>query len=411
LPQVSSEGVIWDREILPGNNLTFLAKDIRREHTGVHANIGILFRSYLLAFDVFNIGRNEERQRLSKSAWSLLGKDIAAVYDFQTCKHDLDAFCLAVPRAWEESRWELDTYDVDQALEPLRFVLRPYILHGAGTIMFAPPGSGKSYMAMFMALSIGGAPRPPWHVEPRPVLYINLERSGESMRRRFHMLAAVLGVRGRDHRVQFLNARGASLQGLNRRLQAYRRDMPDAVAVVDSISRAGFGSLTEDETANRLVDMLNGTFGTWLGIGHTTRASDDHVYGSIHFDAGEDIGVKLSSERVGRTLGVSLTVVKSNDTAIPDPAYYAFEFSEGEDSILEHVRATTKGEFPNLLLAAPVDRFERLLSWLWENGPSKIKDIAKATGISESHIGDLQKAHPDKVVRVARGEYDAYRPG
>jgi len=106
-----------------------------------------------------------------------------------------------------------------------------------------------------------------------------------------------------------------------------------------------------------------------------------------------------------------LTVVKSNDTAIPDPAYYAFEFSEGEDSILEHVRATTKGEFPNLLLAAPVDRFERLLSWLWENGPSKIKDIAKATGISESHIGDLQKAHPDKVVRVARGEYDAYRPG
>jgi hypothetical protein len=67
------------------------------------------------------------------------------------------------------------------------------------------------------------------------------------------------------------------------------------------------GDLTENGAGNKIVDALNGMAETWLAIGHTPRASAEHVYGTVHFDAGADLMVKLTSEQdEDGPLGISL---------------------------------------------------------------------------------------------------------
>jgi hypothetical protein len=96
--------------------------------------------------------------------------------------------------------------------------------------------------------------------------------------------------------------------------------------ILDSISRTGAGSLLSDETANKVVDMINSYGCAWLAIGHPPRGDDSHVFGSTHFEAGEDIGIRLKGQRKEHEVGISLTCVKANDIAYPPTETYKLTF-------------------------------------------------------------------------------------
>lgn len=380
---LTTVGVSWHHKFESGEAMAFGATEIRQERTATHAYVRIMLRDRMVASDNFNVTRSEDRTRLARKAHNHFANPMKEEYPLNLFILALDTFCDEFPAFWEEHHLEFEFYADDEEPAPLPFVLRPYILQDAGTILFAPPGGGKSYLAEIMGLCIAAGLNHLWHVNQVPVLYINLERSALSLRRRFTMIRRALKVEGGNHQMSFLHARGQSLQAVQRKVMSFARTHGEFVGILDSISRAGAGSLLEDVTANRITDMLNAACPTWLAIGHTPRDDSSHLYGSIHFDAGEDIGVKLRSQRWENQLGLCLEVVKGNDIAFPPPSYYALEFA-GEN--LTVIRTARESEFPKLIEGREPTPLERVQAWLATNGPATTKEIAAGTRMTESNV-------------------------
>lgn len=376
---LQGETVSWAKPLGSGEQIGFEASNIRRERTGVHAKIAIIGPSGPLASDNFNIERSEERRRLAKAAFEGFGPMYSENYTAKMVELDLLDFTEAATEAWEEGRIQEDLFDADEETPDLQFILRPYIIQGGSTLLFGPPGSGKSYLALLIGVSIGAGKKDFWRVKQSPVCYVNLERSRESMRRRLSAICGVLGVRGRDHQVTLMNCRGLTLPAIARKVKAYQRTYRDALIIVDSISRAGVGSLVEDVTANRIIDILN-AFPTWLAIGHTPRDDPSHEYGSVMFGAGEDVGIQLAAEKRGNVLGLSMIVRKANDIAFPPPPYFAFEFTpadEESEGRLFAIRTAQASEFPQLATAIKPSLEHTVLAYLKEHGPSTATEISK----------------------------------
>lgn len=406
------QSVRWDRQLDTGEKkdvFHFKAEDIRRERTGVHAKVSLGFQRARLAMDTFNVGRDEDRRRLAKAAHGLLKNGLESAYSFERLKHDLDTFCDLLPNAWE-CRFDLCHYDANEPVAPLVYILRPYLLEGAGTIFFAPPKSGKSYILMTMAACIGAGLDALWRVQHRPVLYVNLERSEASMRRRWHWVCQVLGIKGIEHAVWFLHARGLPFTALAKKLDSWRVDNPNGIGLVDSISRAGYGSLKDDDVANSIVDFLNHHLRTWGAIGHTTRDSGEHVFGSIHFDAGQDIGVKVMSQRKvkERLVGVSLQITQSNDTGTPAAECLSLEFGDRDEDGLIDIRRANMAQFSGLLLAQAKSDEEKIEAHLSEFTEDSATKIAKATGVNRSNAATLLKNCDRFVFRRKEGRDAIY---
>jgi len=401
------EAIVQTIELLNGDKIQIHASDMRRERTGFHARIAMLYGTFILDYDTFNVGRREERLRLANSVYKGLGATAKAQYTADDLQHALNTFCLALQTVWEEQRFSLEIYDVDEEPEPLRSVLNPFIIDGGGTIFFGDPGSGKSYTMIAMACSIGAGIQRIWQVEPRPVLYVNMERSDSSLRRRFVHVSRALGIEGANHQVSFLHARGMSFNAIARKVKQFSQLHEGSIGFFDSISRGGQGSLIEDETANRTIDFLNGSFDTWAAIGHTNRTDKSHSYGNIMWDAGEDVGVQLASEKrlplgmregsaelhtaPSSELGICLTVKKENDLGYVKPFYLAFVF---QDNNVVNIRTAKATEFPNLLLKEAQSPEEQIEEYLRQVGNATATQIAQDLNLHRPNVNTLLVTSP-----------------
>jgi len=201
--------------------ITLRAAEIHRERTGVHARLEIAANNVVLAWGVINTDKDEDRLRLSNSASKQLNGSngyerrngssdgSGILYDPKYLKKDVDDFCRGLWDA-EVSRFE-PTYAPGLDAAPPDFICEPFILRGGGTIMFAPPGRGKSYTTMLMAVSIDAGISNIWPVTQARVMIINLERSGAQYMRRIGAINQALGLL-RARPLAVLHARGRSLR-------------------------------------------------------------------------------------------------------------------------------------------------------------------------------------------------------
>ena len=244
-PKLLSSGQILFRA--PGN-------EVRREHTGVHAKVGIFLEvdgnQTLLEVHTFNIGRMEERIKLANAAHSALDGISADEYPRAQMRHDLSIYCS---RLWDNSLTSLLPGPVKgNALgEPLVFPLRPYILSGGGTILFAPPGRGKSYTAMLMAVAVDAGNSHLFDVDQSKVLFVNLERPPNTVSRRLGCVNTALGE-DPERELTIMNARGKSLRDIEDVVKRAVEEQGIEVVFVDSLSRAGHGDLTENRPVNQI---------------------------------------------------------------------------------------------------------------------------------------------------------------
>ena len=386
----------WTNTLETGQEVAITARDVRREHTGLHAKIGLGFDGNILAHDTFNIGRNEDRGRLVKSAFSRLkrlGKLAVITYDETDFKADLDIFCLTLED-------EFDNRYAGDMLLPERntgnhYALKPWLVDGGGTIAFGPPKAGKSYLSLVICQCIMYGISKFWPVQQQVVCYVNLERSERSMKHRLALVNEVLGL-GYDKGIPMVNARGQSLDRVMQSVRTTVTRHKATIIAIDSISRAGVGSLVKDDTANRLIDMASSLSQTWWAIGHTPRDNGTHVFGSTMFEAGYDVGVAVMSERRGNTIGLMLQMTGANDIPMAKPAYYALEFTEapdGEDSWLSGFRGSREGEFPQLQASRIKSQIQNIKDYLTNIGAATVSDIAKFTGIKVEDAVKLLNTH------------------
>lgn len=382
---ITDAGVGGTRSLDSGEVFGYSAENIRDERTGVHARVSIQLDGHVLSYDTFNLGRDRDRFSLAKSAHGRLGGVVKKVYPLTEMRIDLDDFCGRVWPAWL-SRYRAEQMGGDPEIGPPSFLLKPYICEGCGAILYAPPGRGKSYLTLLIAISIDAGCSTIWPVKQARVMFINLERSTPSLGRRIGMANLALGIE-QQRPLLILNARGRSLSSI---MEAVREDIREhevKMIVLDSLSRAGLGKLTEDVPANAAMDALNALCPTWLATGHTPRQDETHVYGSTMFDAAIDIGIQLLSQRLSDgTLGLGLQVTKANDIAIPPLEKLALEFDQYG---LSGVRHAGKHEFPELTAGRKTSMTEDVEEYLLSVGQATATLVAQETGHQRAKVSAI----------------------
>jgi hypothetical protein len=383
----SEDGLDWPREPADGVIVLITVRDIRVQKTGVHALVAVTSAGQVWGHDTFNIGRSEDRGRLARRSATNFGTLLEAAYSRDDLAHDLDLLCLWIIREYESSRFRLETIDPNEVIAPNVFLLKPYVLLNAGTILFGEEGGGKSYLCQAMALCMANGLNHLWHIpQAIPVVYVNLERSRESMVAREAKLRDVLGIMG-ESGVQYMHARGRGLPSVLGSVRGWAKQHPEGLVILDSISRAGLGDLVSNETGNLFIDSMNSLDCAWLAVGHPPRDNKNHLYGSMMFSAGEDIGIQVLSERQDTTRGMALKVVKANDITFPPVAYLALEFAEDESGLTD-IRIASREEFPELTASQGLSRVQQIKAYILDQADAQATttEISAGIGMDKSNV-------------------------
>ena len=380
--EIHRDGVAHTVSLAVGE-LQFVARKISDEKTGVHALVGINLqvgpnKMQQIAWTRFNVERDEDRTRLANSAFKkaqmmMNGKAPEEGLSGSEIKNHLDWFCHNM---WQASLDIFAPEELEGLEEPLAVVplISPYVVKGGGTIMFAPPGRGKSNTALLLAVSVDAGTSRLFAVgEQAKVLFINLERSRSSLQSRLSNVNAALGLE-RRRPLAMINARGRSLMDVFSAAEAYIEKNQIGFVILDSISRAGFGDLNENRPVNAIVDGLNQLSETWLGIAHTPRADDSHLYGSVHFEAGADVLVRLATEVHETRLGIGLQVVKANDLPLTRLALYKYLFNK---TGLESAEMASSADFPELDATSKQSLSDEVYDYLAEVGKATASQCAR----------------------------------
>lgn len=394
-------GVIRGRDDGPAGSdipILFSASQIRRERTGVHARVAVKVGNTAPTYTTFNIERDEERVRLANSAHRRLN-GAGDILNPEEVKRALDEFCFGL---WEAHTGKIVVERVSGKRNRTgpRWVMEPYLLREAGTILFAPPGRGKSTTALGMAITVdAGLENSPFGrtVEPIRTMYVNIERGRDSMADRLAAMNVAMGL-PEDRELTMINARGKRLFDIIEVMAKRVEEEQYGLVVLDSISRAGYGDLNENAVANRIVDELNGLGVCWLGIAHTPRGDETHIFGSQHFDAGADVTVAMGTERDGETgnLGIVLRVDKANDIKYPPPRFLAYEFTEDG---LSQLRLADAGEFSGLVEGVQTLR-AKVVGYLREVGKASATEIAQELSASRTKVVEILNG--PEFVKLAR---------
>ena len=379
-------GIVYARSTTQVGPLELRAEHIRRARTGPHASVTVRLGGHDLADDLFNLLRGEFRRKLAKSAFAHLGPVEQKALPLDLLEEALARFCKRVMPEFLKATGIIEG-GADEEPPPPSYILKPYVLEGGGTILFAPPGAGKSTDGFLKAVSIDAGCDKVWPVQQRHVLFINLERSADSINRRIWRVNRALGLPAK-RRLRVLQARGKSIPDVLEQAQAAIQADGYEVVFLDSISRSGMGDLNTNEVGNAIVDALSSLTPTWFAIGHPSRGDTSHVYGSQMFDAGQDIGVRLTAQPSAdrRTIGVALEITQANDIAIPPMELLAFEFDDGG---LTGVRTATAREFPQLVANKTVSMGDQVYTFLLDVGAMSATDIAAEMGFNRSNLAAL----------------------
>jgi hypothetical protein len=381
--------------------VTFSGRDIRRERTGIHARVDIAVNGVTLAYSTFNVEKDEDRTRLANSAYKgYRDNGLAADYPGTFLKKDVDLFCDGL---WDEQLKELMP-EMVTGTDPVppTFLLEPYIIEGGGTILFAPPGRGKSYTALLMAVAIdAGVNTSVWKVKQAPVLFLNLERSAASFRARLGGVNTALGL-PRERTLALLNARGKSLADVYSGCERWVAEHETSCVVLDSLSRAGLGDMNDNKVGNKTIDLLNALTPTWFAPAHPPRNDATHVFGSQMFDAGADVIVQVIAEQPEEgPLGVGFQVTKVNDFRVPPMQVLAFEF---DATGLTSIRRARPGEFPEVEHERKGGILTDIKEYLrdQEDGIGSATEIAEALGKNRSFIARILAARKEHFVFVRK---------
>jgi hypothetical protein len=355
----------------------------------------------LLEHDTISLEKREERNRLSNMAHGQLSALAKESYTKDQMSHDLMVFLLETHTSYGRRAMGLEV--VGQRRDPNAvFQAGQFWPVGSGVIMFAPPDSGKTWLAMTLAVSVNSGINQVWLVKAAKVLFVNLERDQRSAEHRLALINRALGL-AEDTPLLMLNAKGATLMSLVPAIKATMAEHGAEVLFLDSISRTGGGTLVGDEVANGVMDTLNALCPTWCAIAHSPRDDSSHVYGSVMFDGAADVIMQVTAEQRGLVLGTALRVTKANDIQKPPLQMLAWHFGEeAGDTVLQQIRQASKDEFPE---ASHGERFtihDACTLYLKENSQGTASEIAEVYGVSRTNVSTYLNGNPSKFVKLLK---------
>lgn len=394
-------GAIQSNITLTGITIIYQASNIRRERTGIHATISIGLRqdghqAMPLDGDTYNVDRREERERLVNSIYKKAAfKTLLDAGEYDPTRMGLDLM-LFQRGLWA---YEVGTQEGESRSGSLQriqkpFIIKPYVAEGSGTILFAPPGRGKSWAGMIWAVCVDAGIDTLWPVEQGPAFLVNLERSAESVDVRLGDVNEALGLQ-RERPILRLDRRGRTLPDIIDGIQRTIKKEGVSMVIVDSLSRAGFGNMNDNDPANKAMDALNSLSpAAWVVLAHTPRGDESHTFGSQMFDAAADVTVQLITDDKSKqdTMGLGFRVEKAND--IPKNGVIQQIALDFDWMGLKSIRPAGRFEFPEIGAQRKVSTAEQINEFIQNVGASDATTIADGLGIDRSTVSRTLQSGP-----------------
>jgi hypothetical protein len=374
------------------SQITFLAKDFKAERSGMSAMVEVYLNNNQVHYHKFNILNGDYRDSFVNKVYKhplIKETEFPVFYSADSMKVDFHTFCYQAPEA-SFSAVEATFLSGDPLLEVGEYV-ENLVVAGGGTILSGLPKRGKSFLAMAMAVSVDAGCNEIWNVAQANSLYINLERSERSMIKRLGGINTALGL-DPARKLPFLNVRGQTLSSIKNNVKSIIKKHDIKFIVLDSISRSGEGSLTDDRTALTITDTLNQmieeTDRSWLAIAHRGW-SDSHTYGSVHFVGAADVIVTTESTyNDKKDLGVKLISEGQNDLPPLNAPIIKLAFDDWGLHSMEH---SDEEEFPEL--ASDNKSTANKIAEVLKSGKKTNIEIAVATGLKSNTVTQSLKRH------------------
>ena len=404
----SEHGADGERMLGTTDQVKIKIDNARRERTGIHGRIMFFVNGSHIAFDNINLEKGDQRGRFCRDVIRNLSDAIVSIYSEKAVTHDVGILCQAVI-SWDMESVKIDYISPTEFAPPIAFPLYPFLREGAGTILFAPPGTGKSWVSLIMGVCLANGLTSPFNASKRHVIYANLERPRNTFLVRDHAVRRALGFPSdQPSGIGYIHARGLTFKSVLWHIEQEGRKHPDSVVILDSISRTGLGSLIEDTTANQFTDAMNALGLTWLGVGHTPRGDDKHIFGSMHFTAGCDIEVRLVGSEYGHTLNLLLETVKANDSKRNFKHAISLEFGAEEQEGLVNIREIQTDD-PGLVVQSTDNPFRIAHAIELLGGKATPSEIADETGIALPNVSKVLTGSKGKFVFLEEESRNAGR--
>ena len=221
---------------------------------------------------------------------------------------------------------------------PSRWVLYPYVESGGPTIMYAAGASGKSILALAMAVTMTtGQPLVGRPYTTCNVLYLDWETDAETHAERLAALRAGHNLKPGPGKI-FYKRMSAPLPDSVEQVRTEVQEHKTLVTVVDSVSFSAGGDLNEAHCATRFYGAMRQVRTNWLLVSHTRKDSTgsdspDSLFGSVFwFNSARLVWQVESTREPGEPLiHLHLVQRKANNTdfAKPHGFYLHFESSNG----------------------------------------------------------------------------------
>ena len=300
-----------------------------------HATRRLLHRSNL------NLLAAETRGRLAK--------DLTERVDSVPWRDVLEQLVFLSIERWREGEPTIDLRAVDPDARS-RWFVRPYLEYGGPTVLFAPGGSGKSYLASALAITIASG-EPLFGqlcARPGPVLYLDWETDEYTHAERLRALC-----RGADLPALppvFYRRMSASLAESLPIVQRELGRLGAVAAIVDSLAAARGGEPESAEVTNQSFSAVRAIRVPTVLVDHVSKASmvtpamgSAHLtpFGSVFTEnrARNTWSVHRSGEEDAQEFAVALVHEKTNNGRRERRHAYTLSFTsaldrQGEERLL-----------------------------------------------------------------------------
>lgn len=305
----------------------------------------------------------------------------------------LEQVCSLSTRRWREGEPVIDLAKVD-ARSGLPFLLFPFVVEGAASILFAEGGTGKSLLALAMGLSVATGEEVLPGITPSrcgPVLYLDWEWDAESHAERLKAICAGAGIEVPENMIHYRHEM-ASASEVAPTLRRRIAELGIVFVVVDSL---GFARGGEPESADLTLKTFAAfrTFGVpILCLDHVAKNATDkkHSFGSVYTTNAARMTWRADAvkEEGDNKIVVGLTNQKSNGR-FQKARGFTVDMEIDEDDKLEVVRftSTDPSSIPGLTKSSTLR--DQILGVLRaNNGPMQVHDIATCLSAEGTNVSN-----------------------
>ena len=283
--ELDALGVFTTIALNGSKSITLRADHIRSERTGIHSAVSVFYDVTRLAYDTFNLARNEERKRLATETHGGLGVAVQKAYPKEALKNDLDNFCAGIWEAWQEREPAVEIW-TDKDVEPIppKWLLEPFILESQPNILYGERSSLKSLTALVFAtiLSLQWEDNP-FRIKPPSsyfeTLYLDFERTEATARYNLSRLQ-------RGHDLPGIPLHYKRLHGtLSRNAEWIRQYLGKhpkiKLVIVDSVTPASGGELNSSVGASDMFEADRSLNITSLYLAHASGKDPEVKYKTV----------------------------------------------------------------------------------------------------------------------------------